>query len=116
MVGAGAIIVSGFFVGDEIFTACTIPAFVCAFVEEPGLFQFLPDILNSTFVVSICRADKISAFDVQGANKCLEIAVHLVDIFLRLEIVFDGFCGNLVAVLINARLETYVAAILLLVP
>ena len=66
-------------------------------------------------MMRVSRADKIRRRNIQLSDHVLEIAVHLVNIGLWCLVLTGSLGSNFIAMLIHARLETHLAAVLPLI-
>ena len=116
MIRTNAIIFSRFFVGDERLATLAIPTLVRTFVDIASRSKLLPNILHRANMMRVSCADKIRRRNIQLGNHVLEIAMHLINVGLRRLILTSSLSGNFIPMFIHARLETYLAAVLPLIP
>ena len=103
VVGADAVMLVVFLLGNEAFAAFAIPAVVLGGVDMGA--EFFPDGLAAADVVGVGGADEVGVGDLEALDEVAELSGVLVGVGLGGETGLGGFAEDFVAVLVGANLE-----------
>ena len=96
---------ASFALGDETFTANTVPTFISALVDHVGIDQFLPNLLDAANVLLVGspNAANMIKIEIKFLAHFLKMRLQTIDEFLRSLVVLGGFFGDFRAMFVGAN-------------